>query len=412
MEIMQDYQWLKGFNYVPSYARNDIEFWRDYDHDTVQRELEYAKRIGFNCARVFLAYVVYRSSSQKFLADLCDFVRTADQLGIKTIPVVWDSCFSEAEPLMSADTNEWFANPGTMYLDEKYWAFEDAYAEDLVKTLGNEAGLLLWDIHNEPMQTSYVMNYSGEQKEQHRAEIWKFVKHFCDYFHALDPVNSITVGVEDLISLPEIMDQCDVLSFHDYSQTWKGVRRAYEKALQFAEQSGKSIFCSEMGCPGRANPYDIAIEIANEYGVGYVLWELMIGKCFWYDRHGVVYPDGTVRDPSILAAVQGFFRRREGRVEYNVNTESFVTKALAEAEAWLQAENKDADAGLDILCKMANFLESGQLIPDCDLPSVKYLGLEKNADLSEMAAVMKEWAVILKADADAKMDKNYTTLEV
>ena len=75
MKLMQDYQWLKGVNYTPSTACNDIEFWRDYDHDTVERELGYAKQMGLNSVRVWLAYVVYRHNREAFLQNVLDFVR-------------------------------------------------------------------------------------------------------------------------------------------------------------------------------------------------------------------------------------------------------------------------------------------------------------------------------------------------
>jgi hypothetical protein len=50
---------LRGFNYTPSTATNDISFWRDYDEALIEKELTYAQRLGLNSARVFLSYVVY-----------------------------------------------------------------------------------------------------------------------------------------------------------------------------------------------------------------------------------------------------------------------------------------------------------------------------------------------------------------
>jgi len=44
--------------------------------------------------------------------------------------------------------------------------------------------------------------------------------------------------------------------------------------------------------------------------VGWYIWELMIVREGWGPVHGVFYEDGTVRDPSIAAAIMGFFRKR------------------------------------------------------------------------------------------------------
>ncbi len=79
---------------------------------------------------------------------------------------------------------------------------------------------------------------------------------------------------------------------------------------------------TETGCVARANPYDVTLEEHMKGKMGWYMWELMITKR-WGNVHGVFYPDGTVRDPSIAAAMlPGFFgivgmmlcwRRRIGR---------------------------------------------------------------------------------------------------
>jgi hypothetical protein len=66
---------------------------------------------------------------------------------------------------------------------------------------------------------------------------------------------------------------------------------------------------TETGCIARANPYDVTLEEHSKAHVGWYIWELMITKR-WGDVHGVFYPDGTVRDPAIPAAMFGLFRNR------------------------------------------------------------------------------------------------------
>jgi hypothetical protein len=57
--IMKDYSYLRGFNYTQGNASTDTVFWEEYDHDTVDREMGYAERLGLNSARVFLTYSSY-----------------------------------------------------------------------------------------------------------------------------------------------------------------------------------------------------------------------------------------------------------------------------------------------------------------------------------------------------------------
>jgi len=46
-----DYAWMRGANYVPSYARNDVQIWMEYDPAVIGRELGYAERLGLNAVR-------------------------------------------------------------------------------------------------------------------------------------------------------------------------------------------------------------------------------------------------------------------------------------------------------------------------------------------------------------------------
>jgi hypothetical protein len=409
--MKDDYAWLQGFNYVPGYARNDIEFWRDYDPAVIEREMEYAKRLGLNCVRPFLAWVVYRAGPEKFITSVKHFVQTAFKNGIKTIPVVWDSCFSEEEPLITADANKWFANPGPMYLGKKHREEQNRYNQALIDSMKDEPGLLMWDIHNEPWMTSYYLNYEAEEKEKHFNEILDFVRDNAAYFHSRDS-RPITVGVASPERMQHVAELCDVLSFHDYSRTKKLTAEKYDEAAALSKSLGKPVFCSEMCCPARGNPYDIAIETAREKGVGFILWELIIGRCFWGDRHGIVYSDGTIRDPAIVAALAGFYRKRNGgERDYNLNTEGLVDRTLESAWAWLGDPLAVYGEGLQIVNTMANMVESGALVPLNILPTARVLGIEKaGMDREVVKALMLEWIPVLKADADSKRGISYKVL--
>ena len=62
---------------------------------------------------------------------------------------------------------------------------------------------------------------------------------------------------------------------------------------------------TEVGADNRATPTH-ALRDTRKLGGTYI-WELMIGKS-WGDAQGVFYPDSTVRDPVIAAAIMGIFR--------------------------------------------------------------------------------------------------------
>ena len=401
MEPLHPYAHVRGFNYTPSTAVNDISFWRDYDEALVERELSYAQRLGLNSARPFLAYVVYEHDPKSFLARLRHFVRAAHDRGISVMPVVWDSCFDDTQPTYDSTENKWIPNPGVQRLGSEFWPAGEAYCRDLVQTLGPEPGLAMWDIMNEPMITSWVGDDVPDRDER-KGTIWNFVHHFCGVMKELDGTHPITVGVAYSANLAQVETHVDVLSFHDYRNTRAAIRAHIREGIRIGEANQKPIFISELACLARANPYDVTLEICQEEGIGWYLWELMIGVSRWRDIHGVVYPDGTVRDPSIVAAIQGFFRRRgPDMIPPAVDKEGAATRVLDQANEWLGAANSDYANGVGLLETIANLLEAGEHVPMSDPPSARVLALveaeESESNRAELVRLLVLWSEALAA---------------
>ena len=401
MELLRPYAHLRGFNYVPSTAVNDIAFWRDYDEALVEKELTFAQRLGLNSARPFLAYVVYEQDPKSFLARLRHFVTAAHDRGISVMPVIWDSCFDDTMPTYGSTENKWIPNPGVQRLRPDFWPAGEAYCRDLVQTLGAEPGLVMWDIMNEPMITSWVREDAPERGERIRT-IWNFVHHFCGVMKGLDSAHPITVGVAHAAALAQVEDHVDVLSFHDYRPTRAAIRAHIDEGIRVAEACQNPIFISELACLARANPYDVTLEICHDVGIGWYLWELMIGESRWRDIHGVVYPDGTVRDPSIVAAIQGFFRRRgPGTILPAVDKEGAATRVLSQAKEWLGSVDGDYTKGVGLLETIVNLLEAGEHVPMSEPPSAKVLELadaeESPASRAELVRLLVLWSETLAA---------------
>src|SRR5207244_5147153 len=119
-----------------------------------------------------------------------------------------------------------------------------------------------------------------------------------------------------------------------------GIAADISRAKEFATKSGKQVMNTEIGCVARANPYDVTLEEHMKAHVGWYIWELMITKR-WGDVHGVFYPDGTVRDPSIPAAMLGLFRNRGSEVVLErPNRENRVTRTIADARLASQSERQ------------------------------------------------------------------------
>ncbi|HLP17950.1 MAG TPA: hypothetical protein VK470_16955, partial [Bacteroidota bacterium] len=124
----------------------------------------------------------------------------------------------------------------------------------------------------------------------------------------------------------------------------------------------KPLINGEIGCIARANPYDITLEEHMKAGVGWYIWELMIVRKGWGTVHGVFYEDGSVRDPSIAAAVMGFFRKRSADILPAVpDQEGMITKTIDKSEKWLADTDRKWKDGVVIAETFAHLLEAGEL---------------------------------------------------
>ena len=61
---------VRGVNYVPSYARNGVMIWSDFDAAVVDRELGFARDLfNFSCVRVFTSIAAWRHDSAAFMKN-------------------------------------------------------------------------------------------------------------------------------------------------------------------------------------------------------------------------------------------------------------------------------------------------------------------------------------------------------
>ena len=115
---------VRGVNYVPSYSRNDIQTWMDYDAATVERELGYARDVGLNAVRVFLSVFPWVADRGAFLARYDHLVAACAARGIRPLVVLFDDDFFDVPGVARASeiarwlatkayrNEKWMANPG------------------------------------------------------------------------------------------------------------------------------------------------------------------------------------------------------------------------------------------------------------------------------------------------------------
>jgi hypothetical protein len=142
----------------------------------------------------------------------------------------------------------------------------------------------------------------------------------------------------------------------------------------------------------------MALEIYQKEHMGWYIWELMIAQSQWGTIDGVVYPNGTVRDPSIVAALFGFFRNRDPDfIPAALDQEGAVTRCVADLKKWQEENDPAWEEGLRLAEIAANLLEAGELVPMNDPPSRELKKLREGApNLAALRQIANKWSGILE----------------
>jgi hypothetical protein len=354
----------------------DYSFIRGVCHDLspnqeiLERDLGFMKRLQLNSTRVWLSQRAYESNPEEYIKRVVNYVRTCNKYGVTVMPIFFNGTFPQLLEKNAKETGE-------------------KYVTAIVNALKNEEGLLMWDIMNEPEMNDYYRKAATPDEQKKREdEIAGFVRHFITHVKKIDPVNAVTVGHWLSKFCANTSDLVDVISFHDYLETRSRVEKSYSIAEEFSKKFNKPLINSELCCIGRSNPYDMAIQIADEHNVGWYVFNLIISG-YWGEIHGLVYPDGTIRDPASIAAIYGFYRKRDlnTTVKALPNKEKHAEKAIELLELALDGDldvcpdvfgiepfrtsKNSVNDILEAAEYCANLLEGAELVPMRESPTAK-----------------------------------------
>ena len=293
---MTDTDWtaLRGANYVPSYARDQVEMWLTrFDAEILTREVRFAKGLGLEALRVFLSFDAYLLDGPRYLGNLQRFFDDCRNQEIRLLVVVFDSCGTDRNdprevwlplrqacqrvvaedaqvvgwpqerelllasldgPAFPGDlevpysgdplvlfSEGWRRSPGNLRLGEDWRPKVRSYLEALVARFGAHPALLAWDVMNEPL----LANFSEK-----RGEVLPFLKWAVETLVELKPSAPLTVGC----IYPEEMEQYDaltggalgLLSCHSYDHGQK-LDGYLAKAQAVAARLGKPWLLTECG---------------------------------------------------------------------------------------------------------------------------------------------------------------------
>ena len=380
----EDLRALRGANYVPSYARNDVAVWLDYDSAVIDRELGYANRLKLNTVRVFLNQAVYERDPQRFLARWEDFLSLCEKHQIRAMPVLFDSCFDpQTVDLTDYRERNWMPSPGFARLSATDRPAMADYIHAVVGGHKDDRRIILWDVMNEPESTSQY----GDLDRGGRQTIDEFVRWSLQRVKEEKPTQLLTIGWATPGSNIVAIDLVDVICIHLYCPR-QDLKRLIQESQHWGRLHRKQVIMNEfVGQPHQ--PIESALSIATEQQIGWVFWELMLGKTQFtggsapYQGH--IYPDGTCRsvrevaailhpegyagDPREIAAEAGFRPRSftEDDIRFEGGWQRWSGEGPAGGRLW-HAGNPDDSAAKSVTgSTIAVVLKHG---PDCGVATI------------------------------------------
>ncbi len=294
---------IRGVNYVPSNAVNATQMWLEFDPITIDRELRFAEALGLNSLRVFIQYVVYEDDATRLLERLDAFLELASGHGLSVMPVLFDDCWL-AEPFLGDQAPEprpgihnpyWQSSPGKRRTSLAFRPALRRYVEDLLSRFGGDRRIIAWDLFNEPQSTGSSVALTRDVFAWGRSVA------------PSQPLTACWYGA--LLS--------DITSIHFYVSP-SGEPDEARRVIESAKSFGRPVVATEaLGRPNHGELHEI-LPLFHESGIGWYLWELMIGadqaRYQWPNSppvaegivfQGLLYPDGVPYSEDEIALIQG-----------------------------------------------------------------------------------------------------------
>lgn len=286
-------EWLRGANFIPSTAINQLEMWQEesFDPVTIERELGYAGEIGFNAMRVYLHHLPWQNDPEGFKARMNRYLEIADGKGIITLFVFFDDCWNatyhagqQPEPKPGVHNSGWIRDPGDLlYADSTLMTTLELYVKDVMGTFADDNRIVMWDLYNEPGNSGY-----GNRS-------LPLLEKVFEWGRQTNPSQPLTAGVWNW-GLQELsrfqIEQSDVITYHNYGDL--GNHHAMIDTLRTL--TDKPLICTEYMARTRNSLFATILPMLKEEQIGAINWGLVAGKTNTIYAWDTPMPDGSEPD--------------------------------------------------------------------------------------------------------------------
>ena len=270
----QQWGWLRGSNFQPSTAINQLEMWQEetFDSATIDRELGWAADIGMNCMRVYLHHVAWEVDKEGFKNRMGQYMDIAANHGISTIFVFFDDCWNptysagkQPEPKRGIHNSGWVRDPGDLLFEKpELINLLETYVKDVLFTFKNDKRIVLWDLYNEP----------GNEGAGDRS-LYLLQKSF-KWAWAVNPSQPLSVGVwnKRLTNLNKFqLDNSDIITYHNYNNI-----ADHQQAVDSLKQFGRPMICTEYMARHLNSTFQEIMPMLKAENIGAINWGLVAGK--------------------------------------------------------------------------------------------------------------------------------------
>ncbi len=284
--------WLMGCNFTPSNAINQLEMWQSesFDLPVIEEELALAASVGMNAVRVYLHDLLWLEDSAGFTSRIDRFLAAADRHGIRTMLVLFDSCWHpepalgpQPQPKPGVHNSGWVQSPGVPALrDPAQRARLEAYVRGIVSHFGQDPRVLAWDIWNEPDNGPEVALCDAGELAAKADLVLPLLRAAFGWARAMDPIQPLTSAIwlgdwsspERLSPLQHAQTALsDLISFHNYGDAADFTQRA-----DWLRAFGRPLLCTEFMARPAGSTFEAILPVAKASGIGAFCWGLVRGK--------------------------------------------------------------------------------------------------------------------------------------
>ncbi|HEU5290856.1 MAG TPA: glycoside hydrolase family 2 TIM barrel-domain containing protein [Cyclobacteriaceae bacterium] len=285
--------WLRGSDFIPSTAINQLEMWQaeTFDTATINRELGWAESIGLNSMRVYLHHAAWEIDHNGFKNRIDQYLTIANKHHISTIFVFFDDCWNpryqtgkQPDPKPGIHNSGWIRDPGDLiHEDSTLVATLETYVKDVLTQFAQDKRIVLWDLYNEPGNSGY-----GNKSMPLLQKVFQWGRE-------VNPSQPLSVGVwnKELVDLNNYqLANSDVTTYHNYSEP-----QEHQRWIDSLKTYGRPLICTEYMARTRSSRFDNVMPLLKKENIAAYNWGLVAGKTNTIYAWDTPMPDG--KEPKI-----------------------------------------------------------------------------------------------------------------